>query len=81
MLSDRKNTVQAKQWLDKCYLGCALSETTVKSWYANFKPSHKDTNDTECLGHPKSTVVPENTKEFHKLVLADYKSKLCEIAE
>ena len=62
LLSDRKNTVQAKQWLHKCYFGCALSETTVKRWYANFKPSHTDTNDAECSGRPKSTVVPENTK-------------------
>ena len=31
-LSDGKNTVQAKQWLDKCYLDSVLSETTVKRW-------------------------------------------------
>ena len=62
LLSDRKNTVQAKQWLDMHYLGSALSETTVKWWYANFKSSHTDTNDAECSGCSKSTVVPENTK-------------------
>ena len=61
LLSDRKNTVQAKQWLDKCYLGSALLET-IKCLYANFKPSHTDTNDAECSGCSKSTVVHENTK-------------------
>ena len=81
LFSNRKNIVQAKQWLDKCYLGCALLEATVKRWYAKFKPSHTDTNDAECSGRPKSTVVPENTKSLHQLVLANYKLKLYEIRE
>ena len=29
-----KNTVQAKQWLDKHYLDSALLETMDKRWYA-----------------------------------------------
>ena len=33
-----KNTVQAKQWLDKCYLNSVSSETMVKR-------SCTDTND------------------------------------
>ena len=40
-----------------------------------------DTNDAECSGRPKSAVVPENTKQLYKLVLADRKLKLHEIAE
>ena len=32
-----KNTVQVKQWCDNCYSDSALSETTVKRWYADFK--------------------------------------------
>ena len=59
----RKNTIQAKKWIDKCYSDSALSETMVKRWYADFKRSHIDTNDAECLGHPNSAVVPENTKK------------------
>ena len=77
----RKNTVQAKQWLDKCYLDSAPSETIVKRWYADFKHSHTDRNDAECSDHQNSAVVPENTKKLHKLVLANNKLKLCEIAE
>ena len=76
-----KNTVQAKQWLDKCYLDSALSETMIKRWYANFKCSHTDTNDTEHSGSPNLVVVLENTKKLHKLVLANRKLKLCLIAE
>ena len=58
----RKNTVQAKQWLDKCYLDSAPLETTVKRWYADSKYSRTYTNDAECSGHPNSAVIPENTK-------------------
>ena len=53
----------------------------VKRWYGDFKCSCKDTNDAEHSGHPNSAVVPENTKELHKLILANCKLKLCEIAE
>ena len=82
MLSDgEKNTVQAKQWLDKCYLDSAPLETMVKRWYADFKCSHTDKNDAERSGSPNLAVVLENTKKLNKLFLADHKLKLCEIAE
>ena len=81
MLSDGKNTVPAKQWLDKCYSDSAPSKTTVKRWYADFKCRRTDTNDAECSDHPNLVVVPENTKKLHKLVLADRKLKLREITE
>ena len=53
-----KNTVQAKQWLDKYCLDSALLETTVKRWYADFKLSHTHTNEAECSGHPNSANCP-----------------------
>ena len=62
-----KNTVQAKQWLDKCYLDSAPSETTVKRWYAEFKCGHIHTNEAECSGRPNLAVVPENSKKFTNL--------------
>ena len=64
-----KNTVQGKQWLDKCYLDSALSETTVKRWYADFKRSRTDTNDAEYSGCPNLAVVPEkkNKTRFGRL--------------
>ena len=76
-----KNTVQAKQWLNKCYLNSALSETTIKRWYADFKYGHIDTNDAECSCYPNSAVIMKNTKKLHKLILADHKLKLHKIAE
>ena len=81
MEKKKKNTVQAKQWLDKCHLDSAPSKITVKRWYADFTHGRTNTNDTECSRHPNSVVVPENTKKLHKLVLADRNLKLHEIAE
>ncbi len=57
-----KNTVQAKQWLDKYCSDSALLETTVKRWYADFKLSHTDTNDAECSGRTNLAVVLKNKK-------------------
>ena len=76
-----KNIDQAKQWLDKYYSDSAPSETTVKRWYTDFKRGRTDTNDAECLGCSNSEAVPENTKKLHKLILANHKLKLCEIAK
>ena len=76
-----KNTVQAKQWFDKCYSHSAPTKAMVKRWYADFKCGFTDINDAECSGCPTSAVVQENTKKLHKLVLANRKLKLYEIAE
>ena len=62
-----KNTVQAKQRLDKYYSESALSVTTVKRWYVDFNHGHTDTNDGECSGHPNSAVILENTKKTPNL--------------
>ena len=53
----------------------------VKRWYADFRYGCTDTNDAKCSGRTNSAVVLENTKKLHKLVLADHKLKLHEIAE
>ena len=58
-----KNSVLAKQWLDKCYSDSAPLKTMVKRWYADFKPGCKDTNDAERSGCPNSAVVLENDKK------------------
>ena len=81
LLSDRKNTVQAKQWLNNCYLDSAPLETMVKRWYADFIRGHIGTNDAERSGHPNSAVVLENTEKLHELILANCKLKFCEIEE
>ena len=76
-----KNTVQAKEWLDKCYLDSAQSETMVNRLYADFKHDQTNTNDAEWSGCLNLAVVLENTKKLSKLILADCKLKLHKLAE
>ena len=75
-----KNTVEAKQCLDKRYGNSAPGKSTIIDWYAEFKRSRTNTDDAECPGHPKSAVVPENITKVHKIVLGDHKLKLRKIA-
>ena len=53
----------------------------VKRWYTDFKCGCTDTNNAECSNRPNSVVVLENIKKLHKLVLANHKLKLHDIAE
>ena len=76
-----KNTVQAKQWLDKCYPGFAPSRQIVKKWFADFKRGRTNTHDAERSRRLNSAVVPENIKKVHKIFLANCKSRLREIAD
>ena len=76
-----KNTVQAQQWLEKCYPDCAPSKTTICRWYADFKRSRTDTNDGERSGRPNEAVTPENIKHVLKIVMNDRKLKISEIAK
>ena len=75
-----KNTVQAKQWLEKCYGDSSPSET-IKRWFADFKRGRRDTDDAERIGHPNEAVTPESIKKIHKIVLNDRKVKLHELAD
>ena len=52
----------------------------IIDWYAEFKRAHKDTDDTERSGRPKSAVVPNSITKVHKIILGDRKLKLREIA-
>ena len=78
----RKNTVQAKQWLDKYYPDSTSSRQMVEKWFADFKCSRTNTDgDDERSGRPNSAVVPENIKNVHKMVFADRTLKLRKIAD
>ena len=59
-----KNTLQAKQWFDKCYPDSPLSRKMVKKWFADFKRGRTNTGDAEGSRRPNSAVVPENIKKF-----------------
>ena len=77
----KKNTVEAKQWLDKRYGDSAPGKSTIIDWYAEIKRGCANTVDAERSGRPKSAVVPENITKDHKIVLGDRKLKLREIAD
>ena len=76
-----ENTVQAQQWLDKCYPDSAPSKKTICRWYADFKRGRTDTNDAERSGAPNEAVTPENIKQVLKIVMDDRKLKVREIAK
>ena len=76
-----KNTVQLKQWLDKCYPNSAPSRQIVEMSFAGFKRGRTNTDDAKRSGGPNSEVIPENINKVHKMVLADRKLKLREIAD
>ena len=65
-----KNTVEAKQWLDKHYGDSAPGKSTIIEWYAKFKRGRTNTDDAERSSRPKS-AVPENLTKAHKIVLSD----------
>ena len=76
-----KNTVEAKQWLDKRYGDTAPGKSTIIDWYAELKRGRTNTDDAERSDRPKSAVVPKNITKVHKIVLGDRKLKLREIAD
>ena len=57
-----KNTVQAKQWLDKYYPNSAPLRQMVEKWFADFKRGRTNTDDAERSDRPNLAVVPENKK-------------------
>ena len=53
-----KNTVEAKQCLNKRYGDSAPGKSTIIDWYVEFKRSQTNTDNAERSGRPKSAVVP-----------------------
>lgn len=76
-----KNTVQAKEWLDKGYGTSSPSYSTVKKWYAEFKQGRTSTDDAKRSGRPNEAVTDENVKKVHRIVLDDRNVKVREIAD
>ena len=70
-----KNTVEAKQWLDKRYGDSSSGKSTIFDWYAELKRGRTNIDDAERSGRSKSAVVPESITKVHKIVLGDRKLK------
>ena len=62
-----KNTVEAKQLLDKRYRHSASGKSTIIDWYAEFKRGRTNTVDSEHSGRIKSAVVLENITKVQKI--------------
>ena len=75
-----KNTIQAKQWLNKCYPDSAPSRPMVEKWFADFERDRTSTDDAERSRCANSAVAPDKIKKVHESVLVDCKLKLREIA-
>ncbi|XP_070141585.1 histone-lysine N-methyltransferase SETMAR-like [Drosophila kikkawai] len=58
----------------------AQRKSTIKDWYNEFKRGRVDTEDVDPSGSPKTAVTPENIAKIRKMVLAERKLKLKEIA-
>ena len=76
-----KNTVEAKQCLDKRYGDSAPRKPTIIDCYVEFNRGRTNTDDAERSGRSKSAIVPENITKVHKIVLGDRKLKLRKIAD
>lgn len=77
----KRNTVQAKAWLDKYYPDSAPSKATVERWFADFKRGRTNLNDEQHTGRPNEAVTPEFVKKVHQIVVSNRKVKLQEIAD
>ena len=77
----KKNTVQAQQWLEKCYENSAPSKTTICRWYADFERGCTDTEGAERSGRPNEIFTPETIEKVHQIVFENRKLKLREIAD
>lgn len=73
-----KNTVQTKQWLDKCYPGSTPAESTIKYWFREFKRGRTETSE---LNARDVQIRLFRQKTSHKIVLADREVKVHEIAD
>ena len=70
-----KNTIEAKQCLDKRYGDSAPGKLTIIDWYAEYKRGRTNTDNAGRSGRPKSAVFPEYITKVHKMVLGDRKLK------
>ena len=77
----KKNSVEAKAWLDKHYSDSAPGKSTIEKWFEKFKRGEMTTEDDACSGRPKEAVTDENHKKVRKIILDDLKVRLIETSE
>ena len=80
LFGEKKNTVEAKAWLDNHYSDSAPGKSAVEKWFAKFKPGEMSIEEDARSGRPKEAATDENIKKVHTIILNDRKVKLIEIA-
>lgn len=76
-----KTQTEIKTELDAVYGDQSPSLSTVQFWAADFKRGRTSVFDEEREGRPKTATNEEMVKKVHKIVNADRRLKLHEIAE
>lgn len=75
-----KNTVDAKKWFDEYYGEFAPAKSTICSWYAEFKRGRLCTEDAPRPGRRKDAVNAATIEQVERLILADCRARVREIA-
>ncbi|XP_018365426.1 PREDICTED: putative uncharacterized protein FLJ37770 [Trachymyrmex cornetzi] len=67
--------------LTVAYGEATLDRSNVYRWYKMFSEGLEDVNDEERAGHPSTSTTDENIDEVKKIVLANRRITVREVAE
>jgi hypothetical protein len=62
--------------LSKAYGGEVMKESSIFEWHEHFKEGHKNTDDDERSGCPKSYRTNENAEKVQNLMHSDRRSSI-----
>ncbi|KAG6461014.1 hypothetical protein O3G_MSEX012380 [Manduca sexta] len=71
----------AFRMLTVAYGEATLDKSNVYRWYKMFSESREDVNDEERAGRPSTSTIDEKIDEVKKMVLANRRITVREIAE
>ncbi|XP_011701752.1 PREDICTED: putative uncharacterized protein FLJ37770 [Wasmannia auropunctata] len=71
----------AFRMLTKAYGEATLDRSNVYRWYKMFSEGREDVNDEERAGRPSTSTTDENIDEVKKIVLANRRITVREVAE
>lgn len=78
---DGKNCDEIKTKLDAVYGDISPSMTTVRFWFNEFKRGRTSVFDEDRPGRPADVVTEDIVKKVRKIILADRRTKVREVAE
>jgi hypothetical protein len=64
----KKNTVEAKAWLDKHFLDSAPAKSIVAKWFAKLKLGEMCIEGDAHSGRLKEAVSDKDLKKVHKII-------------